>query len=291
MPAHNAALFVADAIRSITQQTFEDFEIIVVDDASTDGTGDIVADIGDPRVKLLRNPANLGLFSSLNVALSVAQGTYLARMDADDLSLPDRFERQNALLDANPGVTVCGSDLELFGDVQSITDFPADDATIKANFMEAAANMGDAPSMFRHDFIAAHRIRWDGSFICGGDLAFWVACMRQGAVFANIKAPLYRYRRHSGCSSHRSEETARTVRHIRKGLFPEFFPNLTGEEVDALLDIFDGGNFSFNGLCNGVSAAIKAQSWAGSRYGENRSHIRERLQYRIDVYRRAILKS
>jgi len=90
------------ALESILRQTFDDFEFLIVDDASADATREVIASYGDPRVRLVANSEHLGLTESLNRGIALARGRYLARMDADDLSDPERLERQVAFLDAHP---------------------------------------------------------------------------------------------------------------------------------------------------------------------------------------------
>src|SRR5689334_22165094 len=99
MPAFNVERYVADAVRSVLSQTFGDFELIVVDDGSTDRTLDILRDLArtDPRVKLLSRP-NTGVSRASNEAIALARGEFLARMDSDDFSMPDRLEKQIAWL-------------------------------------------------------------------------------------------------------------------------------------------------------------------------------------------------
>lgn len=105
----NGIPYLAEAIDSILTQTYRDLELIVVDDASTDTTPALLAELRDPRVVLVRNEVNLGLTASLNVALARASGELVARQDADDRSLPLRLERQVALLDERPAVVLCAT--------------------------------------------------------------------------------------------------------------------------------------------------------------------------------------
>jgi hypothetical protein len=109
MAVHNGVPHLAKAVESLLRQTLGDFEIVVVDDGSTDGTREVVASYADPRIRLVVNDRNLGLAASLNRGLSVAAGEYVARLDADDLSDPTRLERQAAFLDANPDVALVGA--------------------------------------------------------------------------------------------------------------------------------------------------------------------------------------
>lgn len=110
MPVYNAGEFLADAIESILKQTFTDFEFIIVDDASTDKSWSLVKAYArrDPRITAIRNPINLGVSLTANIAISKARGQFLARMDADDVSLPDRLAKQISHLEKHPEVIAVG---------------------------------------------------------------------------------------------------------------------------------------------------------------------------------------
>lgn len=108
MPVYNAERFLKEAIKSILEQTFADFECIIVNDGSTDGSEEIVKEFSDVRIKLISQP-NQGIVGALNAGLKVAQGTYIARMDADDISEPNRFEEQVQFLKTHPHVALCGT--------------------------------------------------------------------------------------------------------------------------------------------------------------------------------------
>jgi len=109
MSVYNGEEFLPRALASIFSQTFADFELWVIDDGSTDRSAQILAQAGDPRLKVLTNTRNIGLTASLNKGLRVARGAYIARLDADDLALPQRLARQKAILDKQPGVGLVGS--------------------------------------------------------------------------------------------------------------------------------------------------------------------------------------
>lgn len=106
MPTHNAAAFVAASVASLFAQTFRDFELVIVDDGSTDTTLDILAGIEDPRLTVIASPENLGPVHARNRAFAQARGRYIAALDADDLCHPDRFARQVAYLDSHPDVVL-----------------------------------------------------------------------------------------------------------------------------------------------------------------------------------------
>jgi glycosyltransferase involved in cell wall biosynthesis len=109
IPAHNAGAFLREAVDSILAQTFTDFECLVIDDGSTDGAVEALRAIPDPRLRIERNPRNLGLIATLNRGLELARAPLLARMDADDVALPQRLERQVAAFAADPSLAIVGT--------------------------------------------------------------------------------------------------------------------------------------------------------------------------------------
>lgn len=109
MPLHNAAAYVGEAVRSILGQTFEDFELIVVDDASTDGSGEVVQGINDSRVRLIRSEVQLNAAGARNLGVAEAGGEYVAFLDADDIAFPERLAVQVAFLREHPEVGVLGT--------------------------------------------------------------------------------------------------------------------------------------------------------------------------------------
>jgi len=109
MAVYNGKKYLREAIDSILGQTFTDFEFLIVDDGSTDSSQEIICSYVDPRIRLVENHENLGLTRSLNKGLSLARGEYIARQDADDISLSTRFEKQIEFLDAHPDIALLGT--------------------------------------------------------------------------------------------------------------------------------------------------------------------------------------
>lgn len=116
MGVYNAAETLSAAIESVLAQTFEDWEMIICDDCSTDNTQEVVSRYTNkfPQIKLIRNETNKRLAYSLNYCLEYAQGEYIARMDADDMCLPNRLKKQVEFLDSHPEYQVVGGGVQLF---------------------------------------------------------------------------------------------------------------------------------------------------------------------------------
>ena len=109
MSVYNGEKYLREAIDSILNQTFKDFEFLIIDDGSTDNSSDIIRSYTDPRIRLIQNEKNIGLTRSLNKGLKLAKGEYIARMDGDDIALSDRLEKQVSFLDKYEDVKLVGS--------------------------------------------------------------------------------------------------------------------------------------------------------------------------------------
>jgi glycosyltransferase involved in cell wall biosynthesis len=117
MSAYNAMPYLPAAVESVLGQTFTDFEFVVIDDGSADGTAEYLRSVSDPRMRVITQ-ANAGLAVALNHGIEHCRGEYIARMDADDISLPERFAHQVAFLDAHPDVGCVGTQTAPFGDLK-----------------------------------------------------------------------------------------------------------------------------------------------------------------------------
>jgi glycosyltransferase involved in cell wall biosynthesis len=134
MPVYNNENFIAQAIESILTQTLSDFELILINDGSTDRTGDIAQSFSDERIRYIKNEQNYGLVASLNMGLEMAKGDLIARMDGDDISMPNRFEEQYRFLISHQEIGAVGSAIQIIdADSRPIREwkFPSDPAMIR----------------------------------------------------------------------------------------------------------------------------------------------------------------
>lgn len=118
MPAYNVEKYVEEAVCSILDQTYCDFEFIIVDDGSTDRTREILRSFSDPRISLLFNDKNEGNYPARNRGCRLARGKYIAVMDADDVALPERLERQVEYMEKHSDVLACGTAYRLIGKIK-----------------------------------------------------------------------------------------------------------------------------------------------------------------------------
>ena len=151
MSVYNGERFLRQAVDSILAQTFTDFEFVVVDDGSTDGTAEILKGYTDPRLRMIRQE-NIGLIGSLNRAVDIASGEYIARMDADDISLPRRLEQQLEWLESKPGIAVLGTqaaEIDEAGDTLRRHYYPVGSDAIAKALLRGATALCHGTVMFR----------------------------------------------------------------------------------------------------------------------------------------------
>ncbi len=204
MPARNAAATVERAVRSILEQTLGDLRLLAIDDGSTDGTLgrlEALAD-EDARVEVLSTPPR-GLVAALNDGLSRCDAPYLARMDADDESLPQRLERSVAALEANPALAAVGTQVELFRDDRPASPNMQAYAAWLSGLTEPSALFHDrfVESPLCHPSITARRARleevggWeDGDF--PEDYQLWLKLLERGHALCAVPQVLFRWRDH-----------------------------------------------------------------------------------------------
>ncbi len=222
MSACNAEGFVQTAMQSMLGQTEGDFEFLIADDASDDRTADQIAAIQDPRIALHKNPERLGLTATLNNLLPLARGEFIARMDADDISLPGRLAAQAALLREHKDIWVCGGAFSVRSAEHCYLDTPPQtDGEIKA----ALLFFNPLPHpfvMFRGATLRRHNLRYDPKMTCAQDYELWMrlALHHPEARFANLKDVLGQYHRHSAqVSSRRTQEQQALSKRVQMQAF------------------------------------------------------------------------
>jgi glycosyltransferase involved in cell wall biosynthesis len=206
MSVFNNDEFLKEAIDSILNQTFTDFEFIIIDDASTDQTYSILKAYKDPRIIILKNNSNLGLAASLNAAIQIARGEYLARQDADDISNIHRFERQVKYLDQHDEVGVLGATTEWIDkDNKSLLVWqqPTDNPHIQQTLLVYCCIIHGSV-MCRTDVIREAK-GYNLKMREGQDYDLWLR-ISETIDIACLPQVLYFYRRHSGMASNLFKE-------------------------------------------------------------------------------------
>ncbi len=194
MPVYNCESFVAEAVKSILTQTLTDFELIIIDDHSTDGTCGIIDGFQDPRIVFIKKQENSGLINSLNLGLSISKGQFIARMDGDDISHATRLEKQVDFLSEHPDIAICGTWYQLM-DSNEIVKNPEVNESIKIAFLDYCA-LGHPTVMFRKDFITFHKLDYNPDFFAAEDYDLWIRISALGKL-ANLPEVLLSYRSHA----------------------------------------------------------------------------------------------
>jgi len=211
LAVHNGDPYLRTALDSVLRQTMADLELIVVDDASTDSTPGAIAMIDDRRLRVLRNDDQLGLAQALNRGLDEARGRYVARLDADDVALPRRLERQLARIRATPGTVIVGSSVCAIDDdgiPGAVHGMPATPTEIRWHLLFS--------SPFFHPTVLLDRehlehggFRYDPSFLESEDYDLWARVLASGDG-ANLSEPLVLYRVHGRQASQARRELQRS---------------------------------------------------------------------------------
>ncbi len=248
LPTYNRGdLFLKRAIDSILNQTFSDFELIVIDDGSTDQTRHIlnIYQIKDPRIKVIYHQKNKGLVSSLNEGIEASRGKYIARMDDDDVSLPNRFEKQISFLEKHPEITVLGS---LISPIDSLTPYPfqreQDPDIFKIDLFLEIQDISHPSAMIRRDFLIKHHIRYNDRFKSAEDRPFWADIMDAGGKIMVLPEVLLQYRLHAQNSRQYYVEQQHSIKDFHKQYFSRF--------------CLDGTDCYFEERCDRMAHMIKA---------------------------------
>jgi glycosyltransferase involved in cell wall biosynthesis len=284
MPVHNGMPYLPAALESVLAQTFRYFELIVINDASTDTTAEALADYAakDERVRLLRNRENLGVAGTLNVGLSAARGELIAIMHADDLSLRHRLERQVQFLDGHPDYVLVGTHFDVIDAAGRVRRTAADPTEYweldwLAHFRTP---VGHPTAMFRAWLVREKRLRYNSGYRAAEDTDFWMRVLQYGKS-ANLPIPLVQYRMHAQNITSRFTDTANNeaceiaFRHLVRR-----YPDLA-EQEKALKLLYHF--LFFRQLVNGwrVSDAVEAMLLIESRFLRSRD-LSAQQKYQID---------
>jgi glycosyltransferase involved in cell wall biosynthesis len=194
MPVYNCELYIREAVDSILNQTFTDFEFLIIDDASTDKTAEIIKTYTDSRIKLIEKPSNTGYTNSLNYGLKIAKGEYIARMDGDDISLPERFEKQVAFLERSSDIVLCGSWYSKIGS-GDVIKVPENHDAIKLALLRGNC-MAHPSVMMRKQILDKFPLAYNVSKEPAEDYDLWVRLVGIGKLH-NLQEVLLDYRVHN----------------------------------------------------------------------------------------------
>lgn len=195
LPVYNAELYLKEAIESILKQTYKSFELIILNDGSSDNSLNIINSFKDDRIILI-DRKNKGLVYTLNEGINMAKSKYIARMDADDISLSDRFEKQIKHMEEN-SLDICGGHFLLIDERDNINGLSLVPLSHETCFLSLVSKVPFAhPSvMIRKDFLTKNNLRYGQSeYKIAEDLDFWIRMYEKDARFGNVNDIIFRYR-------------------------------------------------------------------------------------------------
>ncbi len=207
MPVYNSGPFIKAAIESILSQTYLDFELIIINDGSTDESKQVIETFNDKRIRYIENEQNLGIIKSRNKGLQLVQGIYIANMDSDDISMPTRLEKQVNFLEQHPEVSILATKLILINeDDIEIGFWPEDiNCTTKQQIKQTLPKIncvGQPTVMMRTNIVKP--ISYNKNFLHNEDWGLWLEVLSKGEQIDKLDEFLLKYRIHSNSTTVKS---------------------------------------------------------------------------------------
>ena len=263
MSVYNGEKYLVQAIDSILNQTYQNFEFIIIDDCSTDNSSHILQEYAqkDSRIKIIKKEKNIGIkgfIKNLNLGISIAKGKYIARMDADDISLPERFQKQVDFLENNPEITLVGAQLNLINEQNKITG----EAIAALQHRDIVKRITSQIQLF-HPVIMFRKdqnIQYREKFLYCEDYDLYLNLITQGKKLANINEKLLHYRILESSISRKGDNFVKKLM-VEKALY---FYKLRKENGQDLYETFNNeevleiNNFEFKNKIEELFFALEA---------------------------------
>jgi glycosyltransferase involved in cell wall biosynthesis len=301
MPVYNAAAYVGEAIGSILNQTYRNLEVLVFNDGSKDNSADVIRAIQmqDPRLKFFDSAENFGYVVHLNRGIELAQGKYIARMDADDSALPERLAKQVYFLETHPEVGVCGTWYDIVGRSDIIERTAVTDADIRLALLANSALAHPTVTM-RADVLRKHGIKYNTHFLPAEDFYMWYTLSKYTQL-SNIPEVLLHYRHHEGqISNYKSNRQRDRADQIRAIQLEEYGFELTADELDIYYKLMDNYLRPLNAADYGqmkplmdklVEQNRRLKAFPTYRFEEFIHQIWQTAVYNVKEYSPALLRS
>lgn len=233
MPVYNAEKYILEAVNSILNQTHQDFILMIINDGCTDGTMEIIEGIDDPRIQVIHNEQNLKLIASLNKGLSLVETEFVARMDADDFSFPERLEVQLAFMRANPDVGACGTWYDNIwpdgSERKGGRYLPSHKEILFKNLYQLHIIHGT--TLIRMSVIRDNNLKFDASFPHAEDYDFFTRMAAVSKLY-NIQKPLYKIRHHGESVSKKFSDMQESGSNkVKKSLFKQIGIEVSDEDL------------------------------------------------------------
>lgn len=278
MPVYNAEKYLKEAIESILNQTYKGFDFFIINDGSTDSSEEIILSYTDKRIIYIKNEGNKGLIYTLNKGLELIQGDYLLRMDADDIAMPQRIEKQILFMEQHPGIILSGTQAHYFGRLDKKSKFPTDHERIKVQLL--FNNCIVHPSIImRLKKIKQNKLMFDSNYVHIEDYEFWIRALKYGEL-AILDEVLLNYRLDGQNITQKNWQTRdHRLKKIFTGLLNEIGIEPTEQNLQLHLEL--SGNKEF---VNDISTIKKYSLELISKNKKEKIYDIELLKEIIDEY-------
>jgi len=231
IPAYNSSKYIEETINSILNQSFNDFELLIINDCSNDDTLEIINSYKDNRIRVFSNEKNMGITPTRNRGLELAKGKYVTFMDHDDIAPLYKFEKQVAFLDKNPDIGIYGGSWKFFGDKSLLIKVPNYHEDIRV-FSIFHCPFGSSTVMARKSMLNKYNLKYDANYPCSEDYDLWVHCLKHFKGANSDEIFLY-YRIHENqASNKRSEILRNSDKKIKENILKELIPDITEDELE-----------------------------------------------------------
>lgn len=262
MPVYNASPFLKDAIDSILNQTYQHFEFLIINDGSTDNSAEIIDAFDDVRIKHIKLETNGGIVNALNKGLELARGEYIARMDADDISRPQRLDEQVAFMDANQEIGALGTFVETI-------DGKALNKQMSTSLLQAALLLNNvfvhSSVMLRKSVLKKYELKYDDTLKHVEDYLLWTK-ISQYSNLALLPTVLVEYRiTETQISSRHKTLQAQNTNIVRQSLFSKILQRPLSEVEIAIVSKGNSPvSFQFTSLVLFLSELVRSNAWYGT---------------------------
>lgn len=232
MPIYKTAPYLKEAVDSILSQTYVDFELIALNDCSPDNAEEILDGYDDERIVRYRGSENVGLANILNIGIGMSRGEYIARMDSDDVSLPNRFEVQMKYFESHPDTDLVSCGVQQFGTTSRticFDDDSLDDVKFRSLFYTPILH---ASSIWKKKSFTDKGLHFNQNMVPAEDYDLWNRALANGLHLHNIPDVLYFYRMFDGQATSNLERVSKAVERVKT----HYFRTLFHEESDSFID-------------------------------------------------------
>lgn len=272
MPVFNAEKYLAEAIDSIISQTWEDWELVIINDGSTDSSLSIVESYTDKRILLINNELNLGLIKTLNKGIELCKGEYIARMDADDVAHPERLQKQVSFLDQNRNHILCGTNAQIInnkGEIVGKIMNPTSNTLLQISLL--FTNPFIHPSMMIRKSAFKDNL-FDEKALHVEDFELWTRLASKGKI-ANLEQALLKYRWHdTNVSIKHANIQERAKNEIIKGQLLKLDIKATEEELYLHRLTFQLYNFGTKKVDSHLNTSTEVSNWFAKLKQQNNFH-------------------